>query len=110
MEELKRAAATKAVDSYVKSGMTVGLGTGSTAFWVVKRLGELLNRGELRDVRGIATSTRPAELAREEGIPLASLSEALDERYKFEEKNSGTGERSSPVRGKRLRYYRRYSA
>ncbi|MDP8950058.1 MAG: ribose-5-phosphate isomerase RpiA [Actinomycetota bacterium] len=56
--------------------MTVGLGTGSTVFWTVKRLGELLDRGELRDVRGIPTSTRTGELAREEGIPLISLSEA----------------------------------
>jgi hypothetical protein len=45
VEKLKQAAATEAVDGYVESGMTVGLGTGSTAFWAVKRLGELLNRG-----------------------------------------------------------------
>ncbi len=76
MEKLKQAAATEAVDGYVESGMAVGLGTGSTAFWAVKRLGELLNRGELRDVRGIPTSTRAGELAREEGISLVSLSEA----------------------------------
>lgn len=65
VEKLKWAAATEAVDGYVESGMTVGLGTSSTAFWAAKRLAELFNRGELRDVRGIPTSTRAGELARE---------------------------------------------
>jgi ribose 5-phosphate isomerase A len=43
---------------------------------VVRRIGELLGGGELRDVRGIPTSERTAALAREVGIPLAALSEA----------------------------------
>ena len=76
VEEFKRAAAHTAVESYVESGMTVGLGTGSTAFWVVKRIGELLTSGELRDVRGIPTSRRTADQARGEGIKLVDLSEA----------------------------------
>lgn len=76
VEEFKRAAAYAAVGRYVESGMTVGLGTGSTAFWVVKRIGELLSSGELRDVRGIPTSKRTADQAREEGIQLVELSEA----------------------------------
>ncbi len=75
-EEYKRAAAYEAVERYVESGMTVGLGTGSTAFWVVRRIGELISSGGLRDVRGIPTSRRTAEQAQEEGIPLVSLSEA----------------------------------
>ena len=76
MEELKRAAAYRAVEAYVEPGMDVGLGTGSTASWVVKRIGELLSAAELREVRGIPTSERTAELAREVGIPLVSFSEA----------------------------------
>ncbi|MDQ4107033.1 MAG: ribose-5-phosphate isomerase RpiA [Actinomycetota bacterium] len=76
LEESKRTAAHAAVERYVESGMTVGLGTGSTAFWVVSRIGELLSSGGLRDVRGIATSRRTAEQARQEGIPLVGLSEA----------------------------------
>lgn len=76
VEGLKRAAACEAVEHYVESGMTVGLGTGSTASWVVKRIGGLISSGELRDVRGIPTSRRTAEQARREGIPLVSLSEA----------------------------------
>jgi ribose 5-phosphate isomerase A len=76
VEGLKRDAAYAAVDRYVGSGMIVGLGSGTTAAFVVARIGELLASGELRDVRGIPTSERTAALAREVGIPLTALSEA----------------------------------
>ncbi len=76
LEKLQRAAAVAAVDGYVTSGMIVGLGTGSTASWAVKRIGELLSDGSLRDVRGIPTSERTARLAGESSIPLLTLSEA----------------------------------
>ncbi len=75
VEGLKRDAAYAAVDRYVESGMTVGLGSGTTAAFVVGRIGELLASGELRDVRGIPTSQRTAALAREMGVPLVALSE-----------------------------------
>jgi ribose 5-phosphate isomerase A len=75
-DELKRAAAHEAVARYAESGMTLGLGTGSTSVWAVRRIGELLAEGELRDVRGIPTSESTAALAREVGIPLLSLAEA----------------------------------
>ena len=75
-EALKRDAACAAVDRFVESGMTVGLGTGTTAAFVVARIAELLAGGTLREVRGIPTSERTAALAREVGIPLATLSEA----------------------------------
>ena len=76
VEGLKRDAAYAAVDRYVESGMTVGLGSGTTAAFVVGRIGELLASGELRDVRGIPTSERTTALAREIGVPLVTLSEA----------------------------------
>jgi ribose 5-phosphate isomerase A len=75
VERLKRDAARAAVDRYVESGMTVGLGSGTTAAFVVTRIGELLAGGELRDVQGIPTSERTATLAREIGVPLVALSE-----------------------------------
>ncbi len=75
-ERLKRDAAYAAVDRYVESGTTVGLGSGTTAAFAVKRIGEHLADGELRGVRGIPTSERTAALAREVGVPLVSLSEA----------------------------------
>jgi len=76
LEDLKRAAAERAVAEYIESRMVVGLGTGSTASYVVHRIGELLASGDLEDVRGIPTSSRTAALAEEVGIPLVSLSEA----------------------------------
>jgi ribose 5-phosphate isomerase A len=75
VDGLKRDAAHAAVDRYVESGMTVGLGSGTTAAFVVGRIGELLADGELRKVRGIPTSERTAALAREVGVPLVALSE-----------------------------------
>ena len=76
MDELKRTAAQRAVAEYVRRGMVVGLGTGSTAAFVVRRVGELISNGELEDVRGVATSKRTAELAGEVGVPLVTLEEA----------------------------------
>lgn len=76
IDDLKRAAAERAVAEYVESGMVVGLGTGSTASFAVRKIGELISAGDLRDVQGIPTSARTAGLAREVGIPLLTLSEA----------------------------------
>lgn len=72
----KRGAAHAAVERFVHSGATVGLGSGTTSAFVVMRIGALLDAGELRDVRGIPTSESTAALAREVGIPMVSLSEA----------------------------------
>ena len=61
--------------SFVKSGMKVGLGTGSTAAWLVRCLGEMVQNDGLR-IKGVPTSTRTAELARQVGIEVVSLDEA----------------------------------
>jgi ribose 5-phosphate isomerase A len=79
LEELKRAAAERAVAEYVMSGMVLGLGTGSTANFVVRRVGELISRGELKDVLGVATSKQTADLAGEVGVPLVTLAEMRPE-------------------------------
>ena len=63
----------KAVDYYVTSGMVVGLGTGSTAYFAVERLGQLLKDGTLKDIVAIPTSVRTKEQAEELGIPLVTL-------------------------------------
>ncbi len=73
---LKRDAARAAVERYVESETVVGLGSGTTAAFVVATIGELLASGELRHVTGVPTSERTAALAREVGVPLTSLSEA----------------------------------
>jgi len=64
VNELKRAAA-EAAAGRIRSGMVVGLGTGSTAIHAVASLGERLRRGEVRDVRGVPTSYQSTVLARE---------------------------------------------
>ena len=71
-DELKKQTAWKAVE-YVKSGMVVGLGTGSTAAFAVDRIGELLKSGELTDIVAVPTSIRTKEQAESLGIPLATL-------------------------------------
>lgn len=63
----------KAVDDYVKSGMVVGLGTGSTAYFAVERVGNLLKSGELKDIVCIPTSERTKEQAESLDIPLVTL-------------------------------------
>lgn len=67
---LKKSAALRAVD-YVQSGMHIGLGTGSTATLAIHELGARVAQG-LRVV-GVPTSDRTATLARQLGIPLATL-------------------------------------
>jgi ribose 5-phosphate isomerase A len=54
---------------WVRTGMRLGLGSGSTSHWFIKLLGERVRRGEL-SVEGITTSRDSEELARESGIPL----------------------------------------
>lgn len=72
-DELKKQVGYKAVDDYVKSGMIVGLGTGSTAYFAVERVGEKLKNGELKDILAIPTSVRTKEQAESLGIPLVTL-------------------------------------
>jgi ribose 5-phosphate isomerase A len=67
LDELKRAAALKAVD-YVKDGMVIGLGTGSTAKYLVVALGEQVKAG--MKLRGVPTSQETAILAKQSGIAL----------------------------------------
>lgn len=72
-DELKKQTGYRAVDDYVESGMVVGLGTGSTAFFSVERLGQKLKSGELKDIVAIPTSVRTKEQAESLGIPLVTL-------------------------------------
>ena len=67
--------AAKRATQYVEDGMRVGLGTGSTAAWLVRCFGESVRNDGLR-IKGVPTSTRIAELAREVGLDIVSLDEA----------------------------------
>lgn len=72
MEALKRAAAQLAVDE-VRSGMAVGLGTGSTVAHFLDLLGARVAAGEVADIVGVPTSVRTADAATGLGIPLTDL-------------------------------------
>ena len=65
----------EAACEYVKDGMIVGLGTGSTAEFAVKKIGELVRNG--LSIRGIPTSDATKILAEREGIPLIDFSETM---------------------------------
>jgi ribose 5-phosphate isomerase A len=71
-ETLKKQAAERAVES-VRSGMVVGLGTGSTAVYAVRRIGALLAAGQLARIVGIPTAEVTAREAERCGVPLGSL-------------------------------------
>jgi len=71
-EGMKRAAAEAAL-ALVEDGMTLGLGTGSTARWFVAGLAERLRAGALCGVRGVPTSEATARQAREAGVELVEL-------------------------------------
>ena len=73
IDAAKFAAARRACD-FVESGMKVGLGTGSTAAWMVRCLGELARDG--LKISGVPTSARTAALAREVGLKVVTLEEA----------------------------------
>ncbi|MGO4292599.1 ribose-5-phosphate isomerase RpiA [Chitinophaga sp. RAB17] len=66
----KKAAGEKAAE-YIKSGMTVGLGTGSTAYYTILRIGELVRAG--LEIKAVATSAQSEQLAREQEIPLVDF-------------------------------------
>lgn len=71
-EGYKQLAAEHAL-GLVQSGMYIGLGTGSTARYVVEGLASRLRDGRLGHVVGVPTSEAAAALARSVGVPLASL-------------------------------------
>jgi ribose 5-phosphate isomerase A len=72
LESYKRQATERALE-LVQSGMALGLGTGSTAVYMLQGLAERLRDGRLREIVAVPTSERSAALARELGIPLVTL-------------------------------------
>ena len=67
--------AARAALAEVRSGMSLGLGTGSTAAEFVKLLGDALRAGTLRDIRCTCTSEKTEQQAREENVPTFPLAE-----------------------------------
>ncbi|MCK4366103.1 MAG: ribose-5-phosphate isomerase RpiA [Thermoplasmatales archaeon] len=71
-EELKKLAGEKAVE-HIEDGMIVGLGTGSTVEYTLRKLGTLVRDG--LKIKGIPTSIHTQRIAKEEKIPLTTLEE-----------------------------------
>ena len=68
----KKQVAEKAVE-YIEDGMLIGLGSGSTIYWMMRKLGERIQGG--LKVKGIPSSKRTEKWAEEFGIPLTTFSE-----------------------------------
>jgi ribose 5-phosphate isomerase A len=77
-EDLKRMAGEAAL-AHVKDGMTVGLGTGSTVAYAIRKLGEVVRENGWH-ILGVPTSAATETLATSVGIPLIALEdvEAID--------------------------------
>lgn len=75
IDAYKKQAAIHTIDTYVKSGMTLGLGVGSTAIHAVRYLAEKIQAGTLTDIIGIPAAQRIADEAAQLGIPLTTLDE-----------------------------------
>lgn len=71
-ENKKKVVGEKAVE-YIEDKMTVGLGSGTTVYWMLKKLGEKVKDGF--NVKGIPTSKRTEKWAKQFGIPLTNFSQ-----------------------------------
>jgi ribose 5-phosphate isomerase A len=74
--EIKKVLGTQAVDQFVRDGMRLGLGTGSTAIWAARRVAALLAEGRLKGIRAVTTSLQAELEARALGIPVLTLNDA----------------------------------
>ncbi|PFO79749.1 ribose-5-phosphate isomerase RpiA [Bacillus cereus] len=72
MTNLKRKVGKYAAD-FIKDGMKIGLGTGSTVYWTIQKLGQLISEG--LTIQAVATSIETEKLAEQLSIPLISLSD-----------------------------------
>jgi ribose 5-phosphate isomerase A len=68
--------AAEAAMKYVKDGMVVGLGTGSTADLFLQALAAAIKEGRVRNVRGVPTSRQSERRAQHLAIPLTTLAES----------------------------------
>lgn len=73
-DELKAQTGRESV-KYIKSGMIVGLGTGSTVRYMVDELGKQVQEGNLTNIIGVTTSSRTAKQAKELGITIKDIDE-----------------------------------
>ena len=74
--DVKKALGAHAADRFVRDGMKLGLGTGSTAIWAARRVAARLTEGSLHDIRAVVTSLQTELEARALGIPVYTLNDA----------------------------------
>ncbi len=73
LEKEKKLAAKRSLE-WIESSMKVGLGTGSTSFYMIQGLGALVANG--LSVKAVPSSEATARLAQNAGIPMITLAEA----------------------------------
>lgn len=71
----KQLAGEKAAE-YIESGMTIGLGTGSTVYWTILRIGQLVKNG--LQIQAVPTSKQTEILAKGQGISLTDFSKVSE--------------------------------
>lgn len=74
-DQMKKAVGEKAA-TFVKDGMKIGLGSGSTVYWMVRKLGELVDAGV--NIEGIPSSKQTEKWAQEFGVPLTDFREVKE--------------------------------
>jgi len=70
IDQLKKEAAEYAADHFIKSGMLIGLGVGSTAIHATRRIAQLIKDNQITSITAIACSKDTEETAISLGIPL----------------------------------------
>jgi ribose 5-phosphate isomerase A len=73
--EIKKRLGYIVADEHVTSGMKIGLGTGSTAIHAVRRIGERIVDGSLKDILAVPTSFESTLEAQKYGIPLRTMND-----------------------------------
>ncbi|MBW3628533.1 MAG: ribose-5-phosphate isomerase RpiA [Gemmatimonadetes bacterium] len=74
IDQLKRTAALRAAE-WIRDGMVLGLGTGSTVYFLLEEIAAQRSRGAWKELVGIPTSEATTRVAKRFGIPLATLDE-----------------------------------
>ena len=76
-EKSKKLAGERAVDE-IESGMKIGLGTGSTVYYSIIKLGELIKSSKISDVMCVPSSKRTEKLANELNIPICTFEDVQE--------------------------------
>lgn len=73
--EIKKMVGYEAAESLVKSDMKIGMGTGSTAVWAIRKIGEMQRKGEIQGILAVVTSFQSMMECEAQKIPIRSLND-----------------------------------